>query len=204
MNVYQNVNVTGEIEANAVGNTMLNTILNEAYPVGSIYISTDSTASPSSLFGGTWAALPNVGVDESLSLVMTSEDMESFSFTEGSGTVSSIDMGLSHNEDYSIIQISGRMRVTPSSSIGGRVTVAYNIGSNVIKEQFKTQCGFYVNSDGTRESLVAKVNTNGLIEFFNNATVLNIPSTQTVWVIGFTLFNKSSDGETLYRWKRIE
>ena len=172
------------------------------YSVGSIYQSTSST-SPSSLLGGTWTALPNVGVDESSSLVMTSGNMVSFSFTEGSGTVSSIDMVLRHNEDYSIIQINGRMRVTPTSNVGGRVTVAYGIGSNVIKEQFTTQCGFYVTNDGTRESIVAKVYTNGLIEFFNNATVLNIPSSQTVWVVNFTLFNKSSDGETLYRWKRI-
>lgn len=174
----------------------------KSYPIGSIYQST-SSARPASLFGGTWTALSNVGLDESLSLVMTSGSIESFIFTEGSGTVSSIDMELSHNEDYSIIQISGRMRVTATSNVGGRVRVAYDIGSNIIKKQFMTQCGFYVNSDGTRESLVAQVNTNGLIEFFNNATMLNIPTSQTIWAVDFTLFNKSSDGETLYRWKRI-
>ena len=175
------------------------------YPVGSIYQSTSST-SPSSLFGGTWAALPDVGTDETASLVMTNTELSSgsFSYYKGAGSVTSDEMRVFHNYDYSIIQVTGRLNVTPTNSAGGVVGIKFNIGNNIIKKAaLRRQCGFYYDGNGAHESIWADADTSGNIFFYNNSSYINLPSTQTTWSIWLTLFNKASDGDTMYRWKRI-
>ncbi len=47
-----NFNCNGEIQINGEN------VLSKVYPVGSIYMSTTSTTSPASLFGGNWTMLP--------------------------------------------------------------------------------------------------------------------------------------------------
>ena len=177
----------------------------EAYPVGSIYQSTSST-SPSSLFGGTWTALSNVGTDETASLIMTNTELtsSSFSYAHGVGSVTSDEMRVFHNADYSIIQVTGRLNVTPTNISGGVVGIKFNIGSNIIKKAaLRRQCGFFYDGNGAHESLWADANTSGDIFIYNNSSYINLPSTQTTWSIWLTFFNKSSDGDTMYRWKRI-
>lgn len=177
----------------------------ESYPINSIYQSTSST-SPSSLFGGTWTALPNAGTNETASLIMTERAISSssFSFELGAGTIVPDEFLLVHNADYSIIQISGRLKVTPSSTSGGTVGVKFNIGSNIIKKTSqRRQCGVYYDGSGGHESVWAQIKTSGDIVIYNNSTFVNLPTTEAMWSVNAVFFNKSSDGDTMYRWKRI-
>lgn len=176
-----------------------------AYPIGSIYMSTNNFP-PSASFGGTWTALPDVGTDETASLVMTNTELSSgsFSYYKGAGSVTSDEMRVFHNYDYSIIQVTGRLNVTPTNSAGGVVGIKFNIGNNIIKKAaLRRQCGFYYDGNGAHESIWADADTSGNIFFYNNSSYINLPSTQTTWSIWLTLFNKASDGDTMYRWKRI-
>ena len=177
----------------------------QSYPIGSIYQSTSAT-SPSSLFGGTWTALPNAGTNETASLVMTEQAISSssFSFESGAGTVVADEFFVVHNADYSIMQIIGRLKVTPSRTSGGIVGVKFNIGSNIIKKTSqRRQCGFYYDGSGGHESVWIQIKTSGDIVIYNNSTYKNLPTTEAAWSVNAIFFNKSSDGETLYRWKRI-
>lgn len=177
----------------------------EPHPVGSIYQSTSST-SPSSLFGGAWTALPNEGTNETASLIMTEQTISSssFSFELGAGTIVPDEFFVVHNTDYSIIQIAGRLKVTPSSTSGGTVGVKFNIGSNIIKKTSqRRQCGFYYDGSGGHESVWAQIKTSGDIVIYNNSTYVNLPTTEAMWSVNAIFFNKSSDGDIMYRWKRI-
>lgn len=176
-----------------------------SYPVGSIYQSTSST-SPSSLFGGTWTALPNEGTNETASLIMTEQAISSssFSFESGAGTVVADEFFVVHNADYSIMQITGRLKVTPSSTSGGTVGVKFNIGSNIIKKTSQgRQCGVYYDGSGGHESVWIQIKTSGDIVIYNNSTYVNLPTTEAMWSVNAIFFNKSSDGDIMYRWKRI-
>ncbi len=46
----------GKVKANSLEGTLVQSIFNQIYPVGAVYISTSST-SPATLFGGTWTAI---------------------------------------------------------------------------------------------------------------------------------------------------
>lgn len=177
----------------------------EAYPIGAIYESVNNTT-PASLFGGTWTALSNVGANKTASLIMTNKELtsSSFSYYKGTGSVTPDEMRVFHNADYSIIQVTGRLNVTPTSTAGGAVGIKFNIGSNIIKKAaLRRQCGFYYDGNGAHESIWTDADTNGNIFFYNNSTYINLPTARTTWSIWLTLFNKSSDGDTVYRWKRI-
>lgn len=183
--------------------------IDAAYPVGSIYTNAEDVPGsydPASFFGGTWVALSNGGTDKTASLILTNTELSSssFSYYKGTGSITSDEMRVFHNTDYSIIQVTGRLNVTPTSTSGGVVGISFNIGSNIIKKAaLRRQCGFYYDGNGAHESIWADADTDGNIFIYNNSTYINLPSTQTTWSIWLTFFNKSSDGDTVYRWKRI-
>lgn len=178
-------------------------ILDAAYPVGAVYQSTSST-SPKTLFGGTWVALPSI-TDESKSLLMSiAQITSSFSYTTGSGSVTS-EMSYRYNEDKSIIQISGRLSVTPTAHSGGIVGLSAKVfDAGVIKTaQNYIRCGYYYTSGTTKESIYMNVSTDGYVTIFNNASQANIPlNTNAKFVIESTIFNGNPSAGVIYRWKR--
>lgn len=183
--------------------------IDAAYPVGSVYLNAEAipgSYDPASIFGGTWTALPNEGTNETASLIMTEQAISSssFSFESGAGTVVADEFFVVHNADYSIMQITGRLKVTPSSTSGGTVGVKFNIGSNIIKKTSqRRQCGVYYDGSGGHESVWIQIKTSGDIVIYNNSTYVNLPTTEAMWSVNAIFFNKSSDGDIMYRWKRI-
>ncbi len=174
----------------------------DIYPIGSIYTSVEST-SPAELFGGTWTQLSSIGENEITSTKMnetTITSPSSITWAAGSGTVNNANIKIRYNDDKTIISCSGRVGVTPSSTLDGSLRLSFPFASGL--NTSLPCCGYYYNSSGARESVYCAIQAEKIV-LYNNASLVNMPTGSMQYLcFNFTYFAKTDNGTIHYRWKR--
>lgn len=131
------------------------------------------------------------GTDINLNTTTKEIGVEDISIALGVFTVENTSLVLTYNNDSSIINISGRVTVNTSATVGGQIGMTIDISPAKINRDYpplKGTVGFVYANEYFESVTCQPLSNQSKITFVNRATFKNIPNGTSIFEINATLF----------------
>ncbi len=131
------------------------------------------------------------GTDLNLNTITKEIGVEDISAALGVFSVENTSLVLTYNNDFSIINLSGRVTVNTSATVGGQIGFTVNINPAKINRDYpalKNTVGFVYANEYFESVTCQPINNQTGITFVNRASLKNIPNGTSFFEINATLF----------------